>query len=198
MSFVRSSWAWPALWVVLLLSACNPGDSRGGDGKASSNSVSVMIDSVNYMHERAVRYTLYDLSQSSPRAVGGATVDPLASGGEKGCCISLPRVWHAGMKVRLDVEESDDKTIFDKHTREVDIPQYVTPGDLYVVFYPGSEHNVELVVSVGEPGHPDWRGKINKTPWEQCVATYTRKPCFAALPKQFDSGSSRILYMVHP
>ena len=160
-------------------------------GQASNGSVSVMVDSVNYMHERSVRYTLYDLSQSPPRAVGGAIVDRLATGGGKGCCISLPKTWHGGMKLRLDVEESDRTTIYPKQSRELEIPPYPTPGDLYVVFYPGPEHDVELVVSAAEPGHPDWRGRIKQTPWEQCVATYTRKPCFAALPKLFDTESSK-------
>lgn len=150
---------------------------------------SVMIDSVNYMHERSAKYTLYDLSKTPPQAIGGAIVDRLGTGGEKGCCLALPKTWRPGMKVRLDWHESDRENIYEERTRELEIPRYTTPADLYVVFYP--EHKVELVVSAAEPGHPDWQGQVKKTPWEQCVETYGRKPCKAALPKQFDTASSQ-------
>ena len=91
------------------------------------------------------------------------------------------------MKVRLDWHESDRENIYEEQTRELEIPRYTVPADLYVVFYP--EHKVELVVSAAEPGHPDWQGQVKKTPWEQCIETYGRKPCKAALPKQFDTSS---------
>lgn len=180
---------WASFLAAVLLTACNPpsdGPSRGS-AKPASDSVSVMIDSVNYMHERGVGYTVYDLSTTPPRAIGGAIVDRLGSGGEKGCCIALPSTWRAGLKVRLVWRESDLLKTYEDQTRDMEVPRYDSPADLYVVFYPG--HEVELVVSAGEPGHPEWRGKIKQTPWEQCVQTYTRKPCFAALPKQFDSGT---------
>jgi len=148
---------------------------------------SVMIDSVNYMHERSTKYTLYDLSKTPPVAIGGAIVDRLGTGGEKGCCLALPKTWRPGLKVRLDWHESDRENIYEERTRDLEIPNYIAPADLYVVFYP--EHKVELVVSAAEPGHPDWQGLVKKTPWEQCVETFGRKPCKAALPKQFDTAS---------
>jgi hypothetical protein len=148
---------------------------------APAGIVSVMTDSVNYMRERAVQYTLYDLSQAPPTAVGGAIASMLASGGEKGCCIALPAKWKSGMKVRVQWDESDyDKIYPEKYSRELEIPSYDTPGDLYVVFYPG--HEVEVVVSAAEPGSPEWRGRIKQTPWQRCVATVGEKPCKAALP----------------
>lgn len=156
---------------------------------AGENS-SVMIDSVNYMHERGVKYTAYDLSKTPPVAIGGAIVYMLGTGGEKGCCIALPKTWRPGIKVRVVWGEADrQQTYPEEYTRDLEIPRYEEPADLYVVFYP--KHEVELVVSPAEPGHPDWRGRIKKTPWEQCVETYGRKPCKAALPKQFDTGSSQ-------
>ena len=112
----------------------------------------------------------------------------LARGGEKGCCVGLPKVWRPGLKVRVDWDESDRKEIHaEKYSRELEIPRYDAPADLFVVFYP--EHEVEVVVSHAEPGHPDWRGRISKTPWDQCVETHGRKPCKWALPKMFDTSS---------
>ena len=149
--------------------------------------VSVMTDSVNYMYQRSVKYTLYDLSQTPPQAIGGAIVDRLTSGGEKGCCISLPTTWKPGMKVRLQWHESDHDNIYEDHSRDLEIPRYGKASDLYVVFYPN--HEVEVVVSVGEPGNPEWRGRIKQTPWEHCVETVGRKACKAALPKRFYTES---------
>ena len=116
-------------------------------------------------------------------------VDSLATGGEKGCCMGLPNLWRPGLKLRLVWRESDRLRTYEETTRDLEVPRYEAPADLYVVFYPG--HEVELVASLGEPGHPEWRGKIKKTPWSQCVETYGRKPCFAALPKQFDTRSAQ-------
>lgn len=135
-------------------------------------------------------YTLFDLSQNPPQAIGGATVDRLGSGGEKGCCLALPTVWKPGMKVRVQWTESDLKRTYpEEHLRVLEIPKYETPGDLFVVFYPG--HEVEVVVSAAEPGHPGWQGKVKKTPWEMCLDKHGKKPCKAALPKLFDTASSQ-------
>lgn len=178
--------------AVTLLAGCNASEDAAKPvaGKPSGANAAVLIDSVNYMHERGVQYTLYDLAKTPPVPIGGSIVVMLASGGEKNCCLSLPIVWRPGIKVRLDWQESDrERTYPEKYSRDLEIPRYAMPADLYVVFSP--PHEVELVVSQAEPGHPDWRGSIKKTPWEQCVLTYSRKPCFAALPKMFDTSSSR-------
>ena len=176
--------------AVTLLAGCDASEDAAKPvaGKPSGANASVLIDSVNYMHERGVQYTLYDLAKTPPVPIGGSIVVMLASGGEKNCCLNLPNVWRPGIKVRLDWQESDrERTYPEKYSRDLEIPRYAMPADLYVVFSP--PHEVELVVSQAEPGHPDWRGSIKKTPWEQCVLTYSRKPCFAALPKLFDTQS---------
>lgn len=179
---------------LLLLSACRPAaseftDSQGARQADGAAMQSVMIDSVNYMHERSTKYTLYDLAQAPMRAVGGAIVDRLATGGEKGCCLSLPVTWRPGLKVKLQWHESDRTTIYEDRFVELEIPKYAHPADLYVVFHPS--HEVELVVSAVEPGHPDWPGRVKSTPWEHCLAQHERKVCKAALPKQFDTKSSQ-------
>jgi len=170
------------------VSALDPVPATATD-VAAKDTATVMSDSVNYMHTAGVQYTLYDLSKKPPIPVGGAIVYMLASGGEKGCCLTLPKTWKPGMKVRLQWQETDRERTYEENTRELEIPPYDEPADLYVVFYPGKE--VELVVSAAEPGHPDWRGRIKQAPWDHCVENHGRKPCKAALPKQFDTRSSQ-------
>jgi hypothetical protein len=190
---------WPLLCLIALLVSCKPAipgnqasmprPNAMAKPEAASSS-SVMSDSVNYMHDRSTKYTLYDLSKTPPIAVGGAIVDRLATGGEKGCCLSLPKVWRAGMKVRLDWHESDRDQIYEEHTRELEIPRYDEPADLYVVFYP--QHEVEVVVSKGEPGHPTWRGRLKQTPWENCLANNERKVCKRATARIFDTNAKGV------
>ena len=184
------------LALTVQLVGCKPSeqaDQMNQDATASKMSpagdtVSVMTDGVNYMHERAVKYTLYDLSQAPPKPVGGAIVDMLIAGGEKGCCMNLPKAWRPGMKVRVVWAEADRQQTFPgEHTRDLEIPRYDEAADLYLVFY--GQQDVEVVVSKAEPGHPDWRGRIKKTPWENCLNHQDRKVCRAALPKQFDTSA---------
>ena len=179
------------LWLCVT-AGCKPlgASASATSGKAGGETVSVSTDSVNYMHDRGLQYTLYDVSKTPPPAVGGAIVYMLATGGEKGCCIALPKVWHPGIKLRLDWHEADrEKTFPGEYSRELEIPRYDQPSDIYVVFYPKQE--VELVVSTGEPGSPEWQGRLKQTPWEACLAENPRKVCKAALPKQFDAESSQ-------
>lgn len=179
--------------LTIAAAGCKPLDSNAAGSPAensSSDKGSVMTDSANYRHDRSMEYTLYDLSQQPPRAIGGSIVDRLATGGSKGCCIALPTTWRPGMKVRVQWEEADRKQIYpEKYSRDLEIPRYDTPADLYVVFYP--EHEVEVVVSAASPGHPEWQGRIKQTPWEQCVESHGLKPCKAVLPKRFDTASSQ-------
>lgn len=175
------------------LSACKPvapagqGLTAAAASEADAETRSVTSDSVNYTLDLAMEYTLYDLSKTPPQAVGGGIVDSLVAGGQKGCCLSLPKTWRPGMKVRLDWSESDRERIYEQRTKELEIPRYDQPADLYVVFYPN--HEVEVVVSPAEPGHPDWRGRIKDSPWGHCLATHERKVCKRATAKLFDTGT---------
>lgn len=186
------------LALTVQLAGCKPAgqvnhmneETKSSKASAAGDHVSVMTDGVNYMHERAVKYTLYDLSQTPPRPIGGAIVDMLIAGGEKGCCVNLPKAWRPGMKVRVVWAEADRRQTFPgEHTLDLEIPRYEEPADLYLVFH--GEQDVEVVVSKAEPGHPDWRGRIKKTPWKNCLDHQNRKVCKAALPKQFDTSSSQ-------
>ncbi len=145
-----------------------------------SDTVNVSVDVVNYNHDYSYGFTLTDLSQGLAQEVNGGVVWPLASGGSKSCCLSLPLKWQAGLKVRLDWEESD----YYHHTKslkqEFEIAPYKEPGDLYVVFH--TDHSVELVVSPAEPGSPQWAGKIKETPLTKCIGEHGKKECKRWLP----------------
>jgi hypothetical protein len=173
------------------LSACKPvapaaqALTASAVSPADADTSSVTSDSVNYTLDLGMQFTLYDLSKTPPVAVGGGFVDSLVAGGQKGCCLSLPKKWHAGMKVRVQWSESDHDRIYDERKQDLEIPRYDKPADLYVVFYPG--HEVEVVVSPAEPGHPDWRGRIKQSPWEYCLANNERKVCKRATAKLFDT-----------
>ena len=114
--------------LAMSLSACQPHASSleantdlvagAASQTAEGDVVSVMTDSANYRYDREVKYTLYDLSTAKPTAIGGAIVSPLASGGEKGCCLALPRVWRAGMKVRVEWGEATPRKKFDPITED--------------------------------------------------------------------------------
>lgn len=171
--------------LCLTLLACEPqagADNASEAEKPTSTVAGVMVDSVNYMHERATKYTLYDVTGGNNKPVGGAIVERLASGGAKDCCLKLPGAWHAGIKLRVEWQEADTEQIFpEKYVKELELPRYDHPADVYVVFYP--KHEVEVLVSPAEPGHPEWAGRIKETPWDTCVAEHGRKVCKRAIPK---------------
>lgn len=167
-----------------MLVACSPHADTAvakPDSAAKGGEVPVTVDSVSYRHDRSMEYTLYDLRKELPQAVGGGIVDRLASGGNKGCCLNLPLQWRPGMKVRVAWEEGDRERMYpEKHVRDLEIPRYDSPADLVVVFYAG--HDVEVIVSAAEVGHPQWKGRIKKTPWDACVEEIGQKACKAVVP----------------
>jgi hypothetical protein len=67
----------------------------------SDEMVDVMVDHVSYRHDRSMQYTLLDMRTNPPQPVGGAIVDRLSGGGEKGCCVKLPKTWRPGIKLRV-------------------------------------------------------------------------------------------------
>ena len=167
----------------LTLAACEPkAGGSASEGKADKSVASVMVDSVNYRIDREIKYTLYDISGGKKTPVGGSIVGLLESGGAKGCCLALPKEWRPGLMVRVEWGEADFDRIYpERYAKDLEIPRYDEPSDLYVVFYP--EHEVEVVVSFGEPGDSSWQGRIKETPWNHCVAEHGRKECKRVLPK---------------
>ena len=133
-----------ALPILCGLSGCGQGAAAQVSAEAKpAETVGVMIDSVNYSHDRSYKYTLYDLTGAVPKEVGGAIVPQLGSGGEKNCCLALPKQWRPGLKVRLEWQEANQKEKEPEiYKREMEIPRYEQPADLYVAFHP--QHEVEI------------------------------------------------------
>jgi Protein of unknown function (DUF3304) len=178
------------LGIAILLAACTPVQQSEPVATASPspdpNVVGAYVDVINYQHDHNYGYELYDLTVPDMPAIGGGSVYPLASGGNVNCCIALPKVWRAGMKVMLAwrdyyrAEPDIDGVKLVDTKQEFEIPQYAEPGNLYLTFLP--EGKVKLIVSQVEPGHPNWPGEIKSTPWEYCVEKNGRKACKAVLP----------------
>ena len=185
-----------------VLAACTPfdfGETAPSDKPIASADphapVGAYVDVINYQHDHNYGYELYDLTVPETPAIGGGAVYPLASGGNVNCCIALPKVWRAGMKVKLawrDYYRAVPDEVGVKQvdtTQDFEIPRYEQPGNLYITFLP--EGKVELIVSQVEPGYPNWPGSIKQTPWEYCVAKNGRKACKAVLPKIFSISESK-------
>ena len=113
---------------------------------------------------------------------GGAIVGVLEGPGGKGCCVSLPAKWQPGIKFRVEWIEGDKTHIKpETYRREVELPRYRAPGDVYVLFYP--QQQVEVLVSAVEPEHPGWPGRIQQPAYPACVARLGKKECEKLLPK---------------
>ena len=163
-----------SLMCCLLLAGSEPVASSKPAG------VAVSVDAVNYMHDWEVKYTLTDLRTNEP--VGGAIVGPLEGPGGKGCCVTLPERWQPGIKLRVTWEEGNkDMTKPEKYQRDLELPRYEVPGDVYVLFYPAQQ--VEVRVSAVEPGQPGWAGRIKLPAWPACVQRLGEKTCRKMMPK---------------
>jgi hypothetical protein len=177
-----------ATLMLVGLAGCEKHAADQGD--ASDGPAGVMIDAVNYRHDRGINYRVYYAGKESLQPIGGAVVYPLVSGGGKGCCINLPSIWRPGIKIVVEWEETDtERTYPEKYRKDLEVRQYTTPADLFVVFK--DDHQVELVVSAAEPGHPDWPGSIKMTPWDYCLQKHERKVCKRALPKTFSMADNQ-------
>ncbi|MEN3112150.1 DUF3304 domain-containing protein [Uliginosibacterium paludis] len=174
-----------SLCSALILTACKPPSSES----TKETGTPAYVDVINYNHDHNFGYSVVDRTVSDGQTISGGAVWPLASGGSVNCCIQLPDAWRPGLKLLLTWDDYIKHDLQGHFERELEIPAYQSPGNLYVVF--GPDRQPELIVSRVEPGHPDWPGKIRQTPWEYCVAQHGRKPCKAALPKRFDSVSAK-------
>ncbi|WP_046168874.1 DUF3304 domain-containing protein [Chromobacterium vaccinii] len=169
---------------ALLLAGCDQGNALSMSTE-KTDKLTVSTDAVNYMHDWAVDYTLTDIK--SNQAIGGGIVDVLEGPGSKGCCVSLPIKWQPGIQLKVEWKKSNKKqTDPISRVKIIEVPKYKQPGDIYVLFYPGDE--VEIAVSRIEPGHPGWTGKEKNSPYQACMAKYSKNECNNNLPK-YRSGS---------
>ncbi len=77
-------------------------------------------------------------------------------GGGETCCVSIPRKWRPGIKLKIkweyDKRSEDSTPLPPAQAVEVDLPKYEKPGKMQVHFY--DDHKVKVVVSNCSPEHP--------------------------------------------
>jgi len=106
----------------------------------------VGMDLVGYNH------TDYEIGHFSVDESGGTYLGPHSGGGGFVCCVSVPRKYKSGMKVRIRWDGKDD-VVYD---RIVDVPPY-KPEDtgLFAVHFLRNGE-VKVFVTSYTPGHPDY------------------------------------------
>ena len=127
--------------------------------------VPVSIHGVNYS-ANDFTYVLVDPINQSNNG-GGETIGKFEAGGTV-CCYELPRKWHAGMQVEIrsrywvKVEKKDGDLREIAQNQTVEIPQYSTPAELWVIR--SSDGKLDIVASNVQPNHPEWPGKVKGWP----------------------------------
>jgi hypothetical protein len=129
--------AWTsAFLLVFTFTACSERDN-----------VSIELSGLNY--------TDRGISMFSVDSYGGHSIFPNGGGGAFVCCITIPRKWHAGMKVTVQWTE-DERIPESWKKRVVEIPEYTKQdmGAFAVHFYP--DDTVKVLVTSKIEGHPDY------------------------------------------
>lgn len=102
-----------------------------------------------------LNYTNIGIADFSVDSYGGHGIQPNGGGGKFVCCVTVPRKWHAGMKVTVRWVE-DAYVLGPWKERVVNVPEYTQQdmGAFAVHFYPGD--TVKVLVTSKIEGHPDY------------------------------------------
>ncbi|TJZ64744.1 DUF3304 domain-containing protein [Chitiniphilus eburneus] len=182
------------LFCLLSLTGCQRGNALDAsvptvEASAPDANVNTFMASsrgINYDHEFGIDYTLRWADGAQGEAIGSGSVGPFEDSGQN-CCVSLPKQWHPGLKLKVEWVALDLSTRKSNEWKtenlqtELAVPEYKAPGDLYVLFYPGKQ--VEILVSASEPGMPGWVGREKQGPVEACVTKHGEKECMKSFPK---------------
>jgi hypothetical protein len=138
------------MMTCLLLSAC-------GAIRLADTTTGVAISGVNYS-DQPITYVVSDPDNRG--GIGGEPVDPFGAGGTM-CCFSLPNTWKPGIKVRVQIFDTNRKEVKDEI---LEVPPYVDgkPGRVWMVLYQG--WNVDVLSSEYGPPHAKWPGRIKGWP----------------------------------
>ena len=108
----------------------------------------------------------------------GGNVGRYSGGGSSVCCVTYPRKWSPALKVKVKWERSDcerqrhlctlERALQHKWPKNkflektIPIPEFTTPGEVYVLFFPQDEVQVHIVSHgfnkgsiPGDPGNPE-------------------------------------------
>jgi hypothetical protein len=132
----------------------------------SDSKIGVDISGVNYS-DQPITYIVSDPNDKA--SVGAEPLDPFAGGGSM-CCFRLPATWQPGIKVRVEILDTNRKPFKEEI---VDLPPYVDgkPGRLWAVLY--QDGSVEVLSSEYGPPHAKWPGKVKG--WPVPTVEYRRK-----------------------
>ena len=148
-----------AVTAILLVAACavpRPSDSKVG----------VDVSGVNYT-DQPITYIVTD--PTDPSSGGAEPVDPFGAGGAM-CCFRLPKTWQAGIKVRVEILDTNRQPVKEEL---LELPPYVDgkPGRIWAVYYP--DGSVGVLSSEYGPPHEKWPGKVKG--WPVPTVEYRRK-----------------------
>ena len=93
----------------------------------------------------------------------GAGTGPRSGGGGFSCCVNLPKVWHPGIKVKIEWEYQGGDILPPPppdQMVEIEVPKY-GPNDLGMLavhFFP--DHKVKVLVTMLSIKHPDYPAEL--------------------------------------
>lgn len=130
------------LLAILSLSACSGlnNEQASAESAAAGAQVGVVNHTGNYIYSSSVNGTW------------GGNMPAWGAGGGSICCVSIPRVWYPGMKVRVRWNMPIGRQDVIKE-KIVEVEKYEQPGTVYLHFFPNDE--VRVVVSNIGGSHPE-------------------------------------------
>lgn len=141
--------------LVVVLTACDKNEMLAGD-----------VTGYNHMPDSG-----WSIGGFTVNGAGGPNLQPESGGGAFSCCMSFPKYWHQGMKVKVrwfyNHKAGDpEATPPPPQETEVEVPEYTpkTAGSVQVHFY--SNHSVKVVISTFGLRHPRYpMSEDDKKPW---------------------------------
>lgn len=153
-----------SVWKKILASSLLSLSALSACSRTESTDVPVSIHAVNYS-DQEFEYSVRDPANQS-NVGGGESIGRYAAGGTM-CCYTLPKTWRPGMKVEIHYElyfpaQPGENIRTSIESSVIDIPQYVTPQELWVVR--DAQGTMSVILSNFQPDHPSWPGNVKGWP----------------------------------
>lgn len=165
-------------------------------GCAEKTYVDVNLHGVNYGGDA---FSFYVTGSADPKSspTGGGIIDPFAAGGTT-CCVTLPKKWRPGIKVKVHTthwlpETPDGRLPEVKNVHLVDVPAYATgvPGEVWVMR--AADGSVSVISSDFQPDHPKWPGKVKGWPVPSLEYRRERWKLYKQQEEMFISNNLKLL-----
>lgn len=129
-------------WLLVVLTALSLSACAGLKEEKSSVESGTAAAQVG-----VVNHTGNYIYSSSVDGTGGGNMPAWGAGGGSICCVSIPRVWYPGMKVRVRWDMPIGH-IHNVKEKIVEVEKYERPGSIYLHFFPNDEVRV-IVTNIG-------------------------------------------------